>query len=218
MGRCCAPERCCQPDALKLPKPDLAAHADLAASSGPRGPGGSARPEPPEPPDSCALLAGSLDFLASPEWQSMPARGLSPREEALLRELAEGADAYAAALRALWNNWPKALEAALARVDAGAEALSEEQARDARLMRQKLAFSLARLDFVDLCQAYCAGGDPGAFQRGVEGLERRLGELLAQQAQDEESALPGLVGRRDTLMLLARVQDLAGRLLAELVG
>mmetsp|Transcript_4117 Transcript_4117/g.7453 ORF Transcript_4117/g.7453 Transcript_4117/m.7453 type:complete len:273 (-) Transcript_4117:31-849(-) len=163
--------------------------------------------------DSASML-NDLDFLASPEWQTMPPATTTALDEKLLteaREAAIGSAAYPVALRALWHNCPDALEVALQRLDAAS--LGEAQARDAELMSQKLEFTRIRQEFVALCYEFRGPeGSLMGLQKGVASAEERCEKLMARQPDEQFSQLPGLVQKRDTIMLLARIRTIYARL------
>lgn len=163
--------------------------------------------------DSASML-NDLDFLASPEWQTMPPVTTTALDEKLLTEAKEaafGTAAYPVALRALWHNCPDALEVALQRLDMAS--LSEAQARDAEFMLQKLEFTRIRQEFVALCYEFRGPeGSLMSFQKGVARTEERCEKLMARQPDEQFSQLPGLVQKRDTIMLLSRIRAIFARL------
>merc|ERR1719408_355202 len=148
----------------------------------------------------------------------MPQSTRSALEEGLIKE-AESATqekAYAVALKALWHNCPDALEVALRRVE-GLN-LSEVQARDKRFMAQKLEFTRIRQRFVALCVEFRSSGPPAdasraALTAGLEEVEQRLQGLMGEQLDEQVTQLPGLIQKRDTIMLQARIRTIAKRLL-----
>merc|ERR1719235_1081071 len=168
--------------------------------------------------DSCTML-NDLDFLATPEWQTMP-QAVPSAMELKLREEAETATqekAYAVALKALWHNCPGALEVALNRVE-GLN-LDEVQARDKRFMAHKLEFTKVRQRFVAMCIEYRSSGQAEAsgserYQAGLAEVEERLRHLINDQPDEQVTQLPGLIGKRDTIMLQSRIREISTKLLA----
>jgi len=168
--------------------------------------------------DSCTML-NDLDFLSTPEWQTMPQPTPSALEEKLLQEAetAPQESVYPIALRSLWHNCPDALEVALRRVDGFT--LTEVQASDRKFMEQKLEFTRIRQRFVAHCIAFRSSGPPSeaskaALQVGVSEVEERCSNLMAAQPDEQKTQLPGLIQKRDTLMLLTRIRTIARQLLA----
>lgn len=171
----------------------------------------------PRAVDSCTML-NDLDFLATPEWQTMPQPTTSAIEEKLLKEAESVSQetAYPVALRALWHNCPDALEVALRRVEG--LALSEVQARDKRFMGQKLEFTRIRQRFVALCIEFRSSGSPtegskARLREGVEAVEERCLTLMAVQPDEQVTQLPGLIQKRDTIMLQSRIRTITAQLL-----
>lgn len=167
--------------------------------------------------DSCTML-NDLDFLATPEWQTMPHPTPSALENNLLVE-AESASpdaAYSVALRALWHNAPDALEVALRRAEGSP--MTDAQARDKRFMEQKLEFTRIRQRFVVRCIDFRTSGTSEAssitLRAGVAEIEERIEKLMVAQPDEQMTQLPGLIGKRDTLMLQARIRTITGQLLA----
>jgi len=166
--------------------------------------------------DSCTML-NDLDFLATPEWQTMPPTNPSELEEKMLKE-AETASldkVYNVALKALWHNCPDALEVGLRRAEGSP--LSEDQARDKRFMAQKLEFTRIRQRFVALCMDFHGSGAPteaskSSLRSGVAEVEERCTKLMAAQPDEQMTQLPGLIGKRDTLMLQTRIRTIAAKL------
>lgn len=167
--------------------------------------------------DSCSML-NDLDFLTDPEWQTMPQPSRSALEEGLIKEaetvLPE--KAYAVALKSLWHNCPDALEVALQRVED--LPLSEAQARDKRFMAQKLEFTRIRQRFVAYCIEFRSSGPATeasevTLRTGIAGLEEMLELLMAEQPDEQLTQLPGLIGKRDTIMLQARIRTIIKKLL-----
>lgn len=167
--------------------------------------------------DSCSML-NDLDFLTDPEWQTMPQPSRSSLEEELIKE-AESVSlekAYTVALKSLWHNCPDALEVALKRVED--LPLSEVQARDKRFMAQKLEFTRIRLKFVAYCIEFRSSGPATEvsevmLRTGVAGLEEMLEQLMAEQPDEQMTQLPGLIQKRDTIMLQARIRTITKKLL-----
>lgn len=202
----------CGPSPVRPPVPDASSNRLPAPSA-------VQRNDMPGPPcfeygaDSASML-NDLDFLTSPEWQTMPPSSTSVLDDKLLAEAtaaAPGTSAYPVALRALWHNSPDALEVALKRLDMSA--LTEAQARDAEFMQQKLEFTRIRQEFVALCVKF-RGPDGSAIvlQKGVARTEERCSKLMAAQPDEQCSQLPGLVQKRDTIMLLSRIRAIYARL------
>lgn len=156
--------------------------------------------------DSATLL-GDLDILATSEWQSLGCQSVKMEEELIARTQAAncGFEAYAVALQALWHNCPVALGGAL-----------DVVGREIRLMTQKLEFTRIRQCFVDLCQRFRACGGPLAqvsqFLADVATVQKRCEALLELQIAEKKSALPGLVTKRDTVLLQSRIRDISTQL------
>lgn len=241
LGKCCTPDTCClpkdavvahrahyDPDCGDVARIDAVIPKCLAVGDERLGaaimgtdllltPLQAVPAAPPSPPaaDSCALLSG-LDFLTQAEWQTAPLEEFSTEDEALqLEAMAAGdaAAAHAVALKSLWHNCPRALEAALGRFDRAQ--LCESKALDAALMGQKLEFTQIRLQFLKCCRTFALGGGPEELRKAVAEVESRCDCLIAAQADEQESALPGLISRRDTIMLASRIQEIAEKLLAD---
>lgn len=172
--------------------------------------------------DSATML-NDLDFLESPEWQTMPKilTAAEQYEEVLVQEAKDvetGMPAYRVALKALWHNCPDALEIALDKIDIGSLP-DPGQASDAEFMAQKLEFTRIRQGFVSLCHRFhqssnSEGQNADNLKAGVSMIEARIEELLARQPDEQMSQLPGLIGRRDTIMLQSRIRDISRKLLA----
>jgi len=164
--------------------------------------------------DSASML-NDLDFLTSPEWQTLPQTSDRAIHDVLLKEAevaTPGSASFTIALKALWHNSPDALDVALKRLDYST--LSESQARDACYMAQKLEFTRIRLRFVALCLEFHKDRAAAPLQLGVEAAEQQCAELMAAQPDEMRSQLPGLVTKRDTIMLLARIRQISAQLLS----
>lgn len=206
------------------------AAAEPSRAQPPQPPGGGSSPRLPKyspharAADSATIL-NDLDFLVNPEWQTMPqADEANMAQERQLSEEAEAATigsaaAYTVAMKGLWHNCPDAMEIALSKVTP--ETLSPLQVKDAEFMRQKLEFTRIRQRFVSTCiEFHKCGPDDRAgglnvLTRGMEEVERRALNLIALQPDELESQLPGLISKRDTIMLLSRVRDIHKELLAK---
>lgn len=198
--------------------------------TGPTNAGPSSTPRPQLSPavDSASLLSG-LDLLASPEWQTMPLEKVNPDQEALMHEIEaaqEGKPCLSLAMRALWHNCPDALEVALQRLGPF-DALQPDEQKNAEFMKQKLEFTRLRQDFVAACRQFHEDGRGGAVTAATRAeslrakgreFEARGSDLAARQPHEQESMLPGLIGRRDTIMLLARMKDVEEKLLQQAAG
>lgn len=163
---------------------------------------------------SSATLLNELDYLTSPEWQTMPQTVTTALDMQLLEEARTAPDSaatYTVALRSLWHNCPDALEAALDRVNL--DEVSPAQARDAELMRQKLEFTRIRQQFVALCMRFREDGSAADFEAGISAVDGRLAMLITLQPDEQASQLPALVQKRDTIMLRHRIQTITQRLL-----
>jgi len=166
--------------------------------------------------DSCAMLC-DLDFLTTPEWQTMPDVTLTATEEKLLQEAETTSEdaVYAVALRALWHNCPDALEVALRR--AKDVPMAEAQAQDAVFMAQKLEFTRIRQLYVAGCINFRSSGTPtetsvAALQAGGAAMEARCSKLMDVQLDEQMTSLPGLISKRDTLMLQSRMTTITKQL------
>jgi hypothetical protein len=167
--------------------------------------------------DSCAMLC-DLDFLTSPEWQTMPEAGRSELEEKLLLEAETASEdsVYAAALKALWHNCPDALEVALRR--AKDVPMAEAQAQDALFMAQKLEFTRIRQQFVAECIKFRSSGAPtessvATLQVASVNIDKRCSTLMDVQPDEQMTSLPGLITKRDTIMLQSRIAAISKQLL-----
>lgn len=161
--------------------------------------------------DTASMLS-DLDFLASSEWQTLPAPSESALDASLLQEVdsaAPGSAAYPIAMKALWHNCPDALEAALKRLDYSV--LSEAQVRDANFMAQKLEFTRIRQRFVARCGEFQRDRDLAKLQSGVVAAEKQCSKLMAAQPDEMRSQMPGLISKRDTIMLLVRIREIAAK-------
>jgi len=160
--------------------------------------------------DSARLLS-DLDILATPEWQTLPPEELNEKDAQLQAKVCAaqeggsgtgGLGCYRLALEALWHNCPDALEVALGHVHA-----------ELGLLAQKLEFTRIRQSFVKLCQdLHLCRSAPQQFLAGVAALRGRMGSLAQAQAYDQCSALPGLITKRDTILLQTRVEQITKRL------
>merc|ERR1719387_188025 len=122
-------------------------------------------------------------------------------------------------MKALWHNCPDAQEQALQKVGDPASLPDQQQQRDYQYMEQKLHFTRLRQKFVGACKRFkSAGGNlgrgsPRQLRSDVALLETECEKLIAQQPDEQMSMLPGLIGKRDSIMLLSRMQDIVKKLL-----
>lgn len=137
---------------------------------------------------------------------AMRARLLKQAEEA-----PRGAASYPLALQALWNGCPDALDIALQRLEP--VELADEQRRDAELMADALDFMRIGQLFLSNCHQFHKTADSAFLQAGLEVCEKRCAALIAHQPERLESRLPGLVGRRDTAMLSAKMRATVAKLI-----
>jgi|Transcript_116874 hypothetical protein len=166
--------------------------------------------------DSCAMMC-DLDFLTAPEWQTLPEAGPNALEDKLLQEAETTPEdaVYAVALRALWHNCPDALEVALRR--AKDVPMAEAQAQDALFMAQKLEFTRIRQQYVAECIKFRSSGAPtqtsvAAFQCVAASIEARCSKLMDSQHDEQMTSLPGLITKRDTIMLQSRMTAITKQL------
>mmetsp|Transcript_21180 Transcript_21180/g.59263 ORF Transcript_21180/g.59263 Transcript_21180/m.59263 type:complete len:313 (-) Transcript_21180:66-1004(-) len=153
--------------------------------------------------DSSALLS-DLDVLSTSAWQTLPSQTNSEKERELVASALSaehGAAAYAVALQALWHNCPDALEAALGRLRPEVE-----------LLEQKLEFTRIRQEFVFVCTAFHTSPCAQALSTCAATLQERCIKLAASQPVDHCVSLPGLVCRRDTLLLRDRIHNITEQL------
>lgn len=162
--------------------------------------------------DSASML-NDLDLLLSNDWQRIPDPFANAMDTEMCRqvETLSDPDVYNLTLRALWSNCPFAMEAGLNRLEKCD--LTEQQARDCQYMRNKLEFTMLRLKFVALCCRYRSDSNKEALESGVKLIDERCSRLIADQPDEQYSQLPGLVTKRDTIMLLSRVRLISSRLM-----
>jgi hypothetical protein len=163
-------------------------------------------------------MLNDLDFLTSPEWQTMPESIPSVLEKNLLKEaeVASPDAVYTIALKALWHNCPDAMEVALQRLEDSM--IPEAQASDIQFMKQKLEFTRIRQTFVAQCIEYRSSGPAtessiATLRSGIEAIEERCKQLMTAQPDEQMTQLPGLISKRDTIMLLSRIRDISAKLL-----
>jgi len=169
-----------------------------------------------EAPDSAAMVI-DLEKLTAPGAQrSVTARPKSSQDQALLREAqitSPGDPLYNVAMKALWHGCPDVLELALSRLDRSL--LSEDQQRDANLMAQKLEFVRIGQQFVALCHEFHKGGSAAALRAGAAMVEHRCERLMSSQPERQQSRLPGLITRRDTILLHSKIQSITRNLVGK---
>lgn len=122
------------------------------------------------------------------------------------RAATTGAAAYDLAQQALWHNCPDALEVALGLVQ-----------QETQRMEHKLRFTRIRQRFVALCHAFHSGGKSASideFRTQTSLVEKECVALIESQLQEQKNALPGLITRRDTILLHRRMQEVVKRIIA----
>eukprot|EP00300_Choanocystis_sp_HF-7_P005439 c14081_g1_i2.p1 GENE.c14081_g1_i2~~c14081_g1_i2.p1 ORF type:complete len:234 (-),score=49.67 c14081_g1_i2:1014-1715(-) len=156
--------------------------------------------------DSCEWLALRLKEV---EWQ-VPDRTEVETEDLTAfqgRDETDPTTVYNFALKALWRNWIDSLEFALGVLKS--KPIEEESRRnDVEYMSHKLEFTRIRQAMLLCCEAYRTTLNVDAFAKKSLELCERCDRLSTAQSDDMASALPGLIPRRDTMMLKSRIEDL----------
>lgn len=147
--------------------------------------------------------------LKEVEWQ-VPARTESETEELnafLESNQTSPRTIFNFALKALWRNWIDSLETAIKALEQ--HPLDDEaKLKDVEYMSHKLEFTRIRQDVIVCCATYHENTDLGSFVQTAELLGKRCDALAHEQSDDMASALPGLIPRRDTMMLRSRIDEL----------
>jgi hypothetical protein len=150
-----------------------------------------------------------LDALATPEWQTVPSVDNEEKEAELTaraQEAATGSVAYAVAQQALWHNCPDALETALDYVR-----------QETELMDHKLQFTRIRQQFVSACQDFHRSDKPSSlegFRERAASVDKQCVALMERQPFEQSLNLPGLITRRDTILLQQRIRDISKRIIS----
>jgi hypothetical protein len=117
------------------------------------------------------------------------------------------AQIYDLTMKSLWKNWIDALELGLGRMK-HFEITVEQQKLDLQFMTHKLDFTRIRQEVVTLCRKCIREKDFGTFEIEMQQFVVRCQDLASSQPEDLFSALPGIVPRRDTMMLQSRIEEL----------
>eukprot|EP00298_Acanthocystis_sp_HF-20_P008375 c17643_g1_i1.p1 GENE.c17643_g1_i1~~c17643_g1_i1.p1 ORF type:complete len:145 (-),score=40.07 c17643_g1_i1:155-589(-) len=114
---------------------------------------------------------------------------------------------YDLTLKSLWKNWIDALEIGLQKLTKF-KIVEEQKILDLQFMKHKLDFTRIRQSFVIALKRYIQDSNFEKLKEEAKALIFRCEKLAESQPEDVFSALPGIIPRRDTMMLQGRIDDL----------